>query len=341
MNEPKWMQWMVLVSLFSSLNMWVDQQNPKTQRISLTQSVEHPSLAWVDNNTSHRALPPPSSTSTTFTHFTSFGLWTLSLLTYNINIPVFLFLPMHRGEMLVCCLSAVLSSVLSFCTTVRYLKKKKKKLFFCHLVSLSSLIARAFYKITSKPKNEIPVRVSRMRKHPDQSAEHQNESIIQQHAQSKPHEEETRAHQGWISGLMIPVDQSLCVVPSGLHALILRCQCSISWLIKRVCLTDVFCVWTPSSVNMFVCIFLSDQSFSQPSPASAPIPPKPPHTQSEHHTCVVLVVMFYIPAGRSSSTVHHFQLDALWWRWFGVLSLHFSAFLPRRARNKMASTTRV
>lgn len=180
-----------------------------------------------------------------------------------------------------------------------------------------------------------------MRKHPDQSAEHQNESIIQQHAQSKPHEEETRAHQGWISGLMIPVDQSLCVVPSGLHALILRCQCSISWLIKRVCLTDLFCVWTPSSVNMFVCIFLSDQSFSQPSPASAPIPPKPPHTQSEHHTCVVLVAMFYIPAGRSSSTVHPFQLDALWWRWFGVLSLHFSAFLPRRARNKMASTTRV
>lgn len=130
MNEPKWMQWMVLVSLFSALNMWVDQQNPKTQRISLTQSVEHPSLAWVDNNTSHRALPPPSSTSTTFTHFTSFGLWTLSLLTYNINIPVFLFLPMHRGEMLVCCLSAVLSSVLSFCTTVRYLKKKRKNYFF-------------------------------------------------------------------------------------------------------------------------------------------------------------------------------------------------------------------
>lgn len=119
-----------------------------------------------------------------------------------------------------------------FCPLVLYdceiFKKKKKKLFFCHLVSLSSLIARAFYKITSKPKNEIPVRVSRMRIHPDQSAEHQNESIIQQHAQSKPHEEETRAHQGWISGLMIPVDQSLCVVPSGLHALILRCQCSIS-----------------------------------------------------------------------------------------------------------------
>lgn len=50
-----------------------------------------------------------------------------------------------------------------------------------------------------------------------------------------------------------------------------------------MCLTDVFCVWTPSSVNMFVCIFLSDQSFSQPSPASAPIPPKPP-TPSQNIT---------------------------------------------------------
>lgn len=80
-----------------------------------------------------------------------------------------------------------------------------------------------------------------------------------------------------------------------------------------MCLTDVFCVWTPSSVNMFVCIFLSDQSFSQPSPASAPIPPKPLHTQSEHQTCVVLVVMFYpgwsilvrctsLPAGHSLMT---------------------------------------
>lgn len=37
----------------------------------------------------------------------------------------------------------------------------------------------------------------------------------------------------------------------------------------------MFCVWTSSPVNMFVCILLSDQSFSQPSPASAPTNIKP------------------------------------------------------------------
>lgn len=80
-----------------------------------------------------------------------------------------------------------------------------------------------------------------------------------------------------------------CVFPFGLHSLSLRCQCTIPWLMKRVCLTDcvcvlkhwwllyVFCVWTSSPVNMFVCILLSDQSFSQPSPSLSP---------HKHKTCI-------------------------------------------------------
>lgn len=161
------------------------------------------------------------------------------------------------GEMLVRCLSSVLSSVLLFRMTVHCWDISKR--------SFSSILTFILDCMNSKAAESRP----------DICEIQQTKSeIIAECGASKsmyyllvhsvrPHEEETRAHQGWILDLMIRVDQSLCVFPFGLHSLILRCQCTVSWLIKHVCfdwlrlcpaallVVCVFCVWTSSPVNMF------------------------------------------------------------------------------------------
>lgn len=80
-----------------------------------------------------------------------------------------------------------------------------------------------------------------------------NWSIVRQLHPVKLHQEGTRAHQGWILDLMIRVDQSvLCFSISDL--LILRCQRSVSRLVKNVCLTTSESWRTAASCVCSVCV---------------------------------------------------------------------------------------
>lgn len=151
-------------------------------------------------------------------------------------------------------------------------------------------------------------------------------------------ERETRAHQGWILDLMIRVDQTKppCVFfhsASTLWFSDVRVQYP-DWLNMYVWLTASVS-WSTGGLRVHLlltclCVFLlSDQSFSQPSPASPPPTPK-----TKHNTCIVIA--FYLrtrAAGRSPSSTlkssiareekqtfhwtlflwHQCQLDRLCW----------------------------
>lgn len=124
----------------------------------------------------------------------------------------------------------------------------------------------------------------------------------------KPHEGETghgwveqsRAHQGWILDLVIRVNQILYVFPFGLHSLILRCQCTVSWLIKLVCLTVsvlkhwwlCVCVLRVGHHLLLTCLFVfycrTRVSHSQARP-QPPLPPTSSQTRKKEKkkTCIV------------------------------------------------------
>lgn len=236
-------------------------------------------MSWqqhVPQSITSASTPPQSS----YRH--AHVLWTLSFFIYSICLCFF---SMHWGKCL--CVVCLLCWVLSSCS-VRLWNISKRNFSSILTFILDCMSSEITW--TKQDICEIQQTKSEIKVLPEITAECCASKLIYYllvHS-VKAHEEETRAHQGWILDLMIRVDQRqppcFSIRPS---VSILRCQCTISWLIKHVCLTDcvcvkhrlllyVFCVWTSSPVNMFVCILLSDQSFSQPSPASAPHPPPPP-----------------------------------------------------------------
>lgn len=230
------------------------------------------------------------------------------------NIPVFLFLPMHRREMLVCCLSAVLSSVLSFCTTVRYLKKKRKNYFFVIWSHFHPWLRELFIRLPQNQKTRFLW----------ESAEWENTQIRAQSIRTNLLFSSTLSRSHTKRKLEHIKDGSRVLWSQSIKASVLFHPASTLWF------SDVsvrypdwlnVCVWRTCSVCglhllltclcVFFCQTRVSHSQARPQPPSPPNPPHPVRTSHlrrprRHVLYPGWSILFHctsLPAGRSLMTL--------------------------------------